>query len=314
MLRIHTLMNDLISVIIPCYQQGRFLHDAVTSLQAQTYPDWEAIIVNDGSTDETALVARDICAADPRVRYMEKANGGLSSARNAGLSVAKGDWIQFLDADDLLMPQKFERQIAASGGNNRALTYCDYYYGACEEPTRRVEPWSPDHEFRMARPLLDMAVRWEYEFSIAIHAALFPAWLFVDEQLRFDVSLPSHEDWDVWMQVLDRVETAIFVQEELAIYRYNPKSMASDTSRMWRGFAKAINKQKRHFRHDHEVMQGLEFLAAWNDYNSRRGFIGRIRRLGDAGVLPQFLRPVKNMVLRRFRMPQKPIFVRDSEI
>lgn len=130
--------QDLVTVIIPCYQQGHFLHDAVSSLQTQTYTNWEAIIVNDGSSDETASVARFLCDADSRVRYLEKHNGGLSSARNAGLALANGNWIQFLDADDLLLPQKFEKQVAAASGKNKgALTYCDYFFGAFDEPTDR---------------------------------------------------------------------------------------------------------------------------------------------------------------------------------
>lgn len=105
-------MSNLISVIIPCYQQGRFLNDAVTSLQAQTYTHWEAIIVNDGSMDETESIARMLCAADSRVHYVSKPNGGLSSARNAGLALASGHWIQFLDADDQLDTLKFETQLS----------------------------------------------------------------------------------------------------------------------------------------------------------------------------------------------------------
>ena len=83
-------MNDLVSVIIPCYQQGRFLPEAVASLQRQTHANWEAIIVDDGSTDDTDMIARRLCANDPRLRFLSKPNGGLSSARNAGLRIATG--------------------------------------------------------------------------------------------------------------------------------------------------------------------------------------------------------------------------------
>ena len=300
-------VTNLISVIIPCYQQGRFLHDAVSSLQAQTYTNWEAIIVNDGSLDETASVARFLCDTDSRVQYLGKHNGGLSSARNAGLALAKGDWIQFLDADDLLLPQKFEKQIAAAADNSKdTLIYCDYFLGACDEPTRRLDPRSPDHEFRMSRPLLDMAMRWENELSIPIHAALFPAWLFRNEQLRFDESLPNHEDWDMWMQVLVRVEKVCFVRDELVIYRMCPNSMCTDWSRMWLGFAAAINKQKQCFLHDPEVMRGLEYLAAMNDYIHRRGVRGRLRSLVDNATLPRWLWPLKGIVQRSIRPPRRP--------
>jgi glycosyltransferase involved in cell wall biosynthesis len=124
-LEIHTRFDNLVSVIIPCYQQGCFLPEAVRSLQAQTHPNWEAIIVNDGSTDETEAIARALCAADPRVRYVSKLNGGLSSARNVGLSFAKGEWVQFLDADDCLDSRKFEEQT----GVMRSQPDIDLVYG-----------------------------------------------------------------------------------------------------------------------------------------------------------------------------------------
>lgn len=301
-------MNDLVSVIIPCYQQGNFLIDAITSLQSQTHTNWEAIIVNDGSTDDTELVANKICKSDFRVQYIVKQNGGLSSARNAGLAVAKGDWIQFLDADDLLLPDKFTKQIEVVGNDCRCLTYTDFYYGACENPTSRVVPWTPSREFVMSRPLLDMSVRWEYEsFSIPIHTALFPSWLFLDVHFRFDELLPSHEDWDMWMHVLKHVESVYFVRDELAIYRVRLNSMCRDEMRMWRGFSLAIKKQQHIFRDDPEVTCGLNYLETMNDYYYRRGLKGSLRRLLDDGAFSKW--PWPSEIIRRFvRAPERPDF------
>lgn len=299
-------MNDLVSVIIPCYQQGCFLLDAISSLQAQTYTNWEAVIVNDGSTDDTDLLANKICKSDLRVKYISKPNGGLSSARNAGLAVARGNWIQFLDADDLLLPDKFTRQIEAACSDSRYLTYTDFYYGACEDPTNRVTPWTPSREFIMSRPILDMSVRWEYEsFSIPIHTALFPAWLFLDVHFRFDESLPSHEDWDMWMHVLKHAESVVFVRDELAIYRVRPNSMCRDEMHMWRGFSLAIEKQQHIFRDDPEVIYGLKYLKAMNDYYYRRGLRGSLRSLLDDGKFSKW--PWPSEIIRRFaKVPERP--------
>lgn len=300
-------MSDLVSVIIPCYQQGCFLLDAISSLQAQTYSNWEAIIVNDGSSDDTDLLANRICKSDSRVQYISKQNGGLSSARNAGLDVARGNWIQFLDADDLLLPDKFTRQIeAACSSGSHYLTYTDFYYGACEDPTNRVIPWMPSREFIMSRPILDMSVRWEYEsFSIPIHTALFPSRLFLDVHFRFDESLPSHEDWDMWMHVLKHVESVVFVRDELAIYRVCPNSMCRDGMQMWRGFSLAIAKQKHIFRDDPEVICSLKYLEAKNDYYYRRGLRGSLRRLLDDGAFSKL--PWSSEIIKRFAgEPERP--------
>lgn len=303
-------MNSQISVIIPCYNQGCFLREAVSSLQAQTHTNWEAIIVNDGSPDETDSIARALRDADSRVRYLAKpSNGGLSSARNAGLDLAKGQWIQFLDADDLLLPHKFEKQILASACHGKTtLTYCNYYLGKCDEPTLRVESWSPSLEFCMPRPLLDMATRWESELSIPIHSALFPAWLFRDERLRFDELLCNHEDWDMWIQVLTRIDKVFFLREELAIYRSCPNSMCTDRLRMWQGFSVAIQKQKQCFHNAPDVVRGLEYLSEMNDFAHRRGLRGSLRCLGDNGVLPEWLWPLPEIVRYLIKPPKRPHF------
>ncbi len=96
-----------VSVIVPCYNQAEFLAEAVESVVAQTYGDWECLIVDDGSPDQTAQVAHELIAryADKRIRLIRKANGGLSDARNAGIREARGRYILPLDADDRLDPQ-----------------------------------------------------------------------------------------------------------------------------------------------------------------------------------------------------------------
>src|SRR5262245_56603663 len=91
----------LVSVIIPCYNQGRFLAEAIESIMVQVLPDVEIIVVNDGSTDNTAEVA----AHYPQVRYIYQQNQGLAAARNTGLRHSTGRYLVFLDADDRLLPE-----------------------------------------------------------------------------------------------------------------------------------------------------------------------------------------------------------------
>ena len=88
----------LISVIVPCYNQAQYLDECLQSVLDQTYTDWECIIVNDGSPDNTEDVAKKWVEKDTRFIYLSKENGGLSSARNAGIEIAKGEWILPLDA------------------------------------------------------------------------------------------------------------------------------------------------------------------------------------------------------------------------
>jgi GT2 family glycosyltransferase len=107
-----TRHTDLVSTVIPVFNRARLLEEAVGSVLAQTYRPIEIVIVDDGSTDDTPQVAQALAARHPEiVRYVRKDNGGCAQARNAGLAVARGEFIQLLDSDDLLLPEKFAQQV-----------------------------------------------------------------------------------------------------------------------------------------------------------------------------------------------------------
>jgi glycosyltransferase involved in cell wall biosynthesis len=101
-------MNPKISIIVPCYNQAQYLDECLQSVLDQTYQDWECIIVNDGSPDNTEEKAKKWVEKDSRLHYLLKENGGLSSARNAGIEIAKGEWILPLDSDDKISPDYLE--------------------------------------------------------------------------------------------------------------------------------------------------------------------------------------------------------------
>lgn len=100
--------NPLVSIIIPAYNAGGFLHLTVESVLQQSYPNWELVIVNDGSRDNTLTVAQAYSASDKRIRVVSQENQGVTAARAKGLSVSKGDWVFFLDADDLIAENALE--------------------------------------------------------------------------------------------------------------------------------------------------------------------------------------------------------------
>lgn len=127
--------NYLVSVIVPCYNQVEFLTEALDSVLAQTYQNWECIIINDGSTDNTQEVALQYCKKDSRFKYIEKKNGGLSSARNAGLKMAKGEFIQLLDCDDIIQFEKLNKHTEILINNKQIdLVYSDLRYFQSSNP------------------------------------------------------------------------------------------------------------------------------------------------------------------------------------
>ncbi len=122
-------MPSLVSIVITCFNQGRFLARAVDSVLKQTLTDLECIIVDDGSTDNTREVAESLLGSDSRLKYFYKENGGVSSARNFGFSQAQGEWIQFLDADDWIHEDKIRFQLShldPSDSQADITFYCDY--------------------------------------------------------------------------------------------------------------------------------------------------------------------------------------------
>lgn len=119
-------MNELVSIIMPSYNTAKFISETIESVLAQTYPNWELIIVDDCSTDDTDAV---VCPylADDRIRYIKnEKNSGAAVSRNRALREAKGKWVAFLDSDDLWFPEKLEKQISFMKKNDYHFSYTNY--------------------------------------------------------------------------------------------------------------------------------------------------------------------------------------------
>lgn len=187
-----------VSVILPAYNAARTLARALRSLTAQTFGNWEAIVVDDGSTDRTAAIARQAARRDDRVRLIRQRQTGPSAARNAGLAEARGDWIVFLDSDDTLPPGYLAAMIAAAAQvPSPALLHCGW---------RRVSDGKPWRGVHAAHRIDDAVLATAQSCPFAIHAAFTPR-AAIAEVGGFDASLKISEDWDLW-QRLARIGTA----------------------------------------------------------------------------------------------------------
>lgn len=119
-------MNDLVSIIMPSYNTGRFIKETIESVLSQTYTNWELLIVDDCSTDNTDDVIKEYLT-DFRIHYLKNAkNSGAAVSRNKALQEAKGKWIAFLDSDDLWTPNKLEKQISFMKSNGYHFSYTNY--------------------------------------------------------------------------------------------------------------------------------------------------------------------------------------------
>jgi len=234
----------LITTIVPCFNQSVYLAEAIESVLGQTYSNWECIIVNDGSTDDTETVATALCRRDSRIRYARKSNGGLSSARNMGLRIAKGNWIQFLDADDVIEPTKFEQhfhQIQASNYADNLVMYCDYKYGN-HDNIRKEAAGHIDRQFKSNEYLRELIIRWEHELSIPPHCFLMNSRFFIREGITFDESLPNHEDLDCWLRIFRLNPTIQYIDQKLCLYRLSAGSMSRNMALMGEGFLQLLDQ------------------------------------------------------------------------
>ena len=224
-----TKMNPKVSVIVPCYNQAQFLAETLDSVLAQTHENWECIIVNDGSTDNTETVAMDYCDRDKRFVYHKKENGGLSSARNAGLDIAQGDYVQFLDSDDILLPNKFEYQIRMMETNKSDVCVCHHSMFT----TDINQTW----ENFFSQSIYDLTYQgfmynWGETFVIAIHSGLFSHSFLKNHHIHFDEHVHALEDWLFWVSIIRAKGIVCEIQDKLALYRVQTSSMTHDKKRM----------------------------------------------------------------------------------
>lgn len=252
-----------VSVIVPCYNQAQYLPETLDSVLVQTHQNWECIIVNDGSTDNTEEIALKYCEQDERFVYLPKQNGGLSSARNAGLDIAKGEYVQFLDSDDILLPNKLECQVRMMEMEKTDVCVCHHSMFT----TNINETW----ENKFSQSVYDLTYQgflynWGESFVIAIHSGLFRKSFLDEYKLRFDENVRALEDWLFWISVVRNGGTFVEEQDKLSLYRVHTSSMTQDKLHMQKNRLRAYlslyeilsNKEKQEF-----LQRGVDNLVAY---------------------------------------------------
>lgn len=242
--------NSLISIIMPCYNQARFLDEALQSVLNQTYSNWECIIVNDGSSDSSEKIGKNWVTKDHRFHYFHKVNGGVSSARNFGIEKAKGTYIQFLDADDILDKNKLElslNQLDSPENTTIKMVISNFRMFTANSNKSTIPYCNLNAQLFNFESLL---YRWNETFSIPIHCGFFAASLF--ESIRFPENLTAQEDWIVWVNLFKHGSQAIFIDQPLALYRRNNTSrtmtrdLLSDQLKAYEYFKKNLSEAEFH--------------------------------------------------------------------
>ena len=232
-----------ISIIIPIYNAEKYLNSCIESVLSQQVKDFELLLINDGSKDNSLDICNEYASKDSRIKVFDKPNGGVSSARNLGLDNATGEYIMFIDADDRLTPNALEM----------FLPYIPDY----DFVRMNALMLNPDGSFQNLYLATTKDKKEVMELSItnsiivAPFSALFRRSLFEEHNIRFDTKLQIGEDWIVSTQLLYHAKSFIFLPEKVA-YIYDRTNEASCTNNL--SFAKCV----QHYY----ALQKLEELVA----------------------------------------------------
>jgi teichuronic acid biosynthesis glycosyltransferase TuaG len=205
----------LVSIITPSWNVERLIGETIESVQAQTFGDWELLIADDCSTDQTPAIISRYAAADPRIQLIRQArNGGPALARQAAIDHAKGRFLAFLDSDDLWLPSKLERQLAFAERARAPLSYTGF---------RRI-----DEAGAVTGRLIQVPQSLTYE-QLLKNTSIATLTVMVDRDLAGPVAMKNepYDDFCLWLSILKPGLVAHGLNEDLARYRVRGASVSS---------------------------------------------------------------------------------------
>ena len=225
---------SLISIIVPAYNAAKTIRETIASVQQQTIHDWELIAIDDGSTDNTLKIVKGI--KEPRLKVISIVNSGVAEARNTGLTHAEGAYIAFLDADDLWVEDKLERQLQALQQNPDAVVAYSWTCFMDREEDGYVYHGSPSYQYAgnvYARLLIADFIHSGSNTLIRKSA--------LDRVGGFDAKCSGCADWDMWLRLSVIGDFAV-VPEYQILYRRAATSMSANVEKMYDRAVFAINK------------------------------------------------------------------------
>jgi glycosyltransferase involved in cell wall biosynthesis len=305
--------TSLVSIIVPCFNYGWILAETLDSILAQTHKNWECIIINDGSTDDTQIVAERYQDQDARFRYVYQENGGLSAARNHGLRLVQGKYIQFLDADDLLASRKLAIQATYLDAHPEVdLTYGDVRYFRHGEPNElsRSLNMQDTHWMVGVEGQGEVLLKGLLQQNIMVVTAPLLRAALLSKTEPFAEDLRSMEDWDFWVRCA--LNGAYFHYDDTpdtwSLVRVHATSMSQDLTKMFKFEVMArLRIQKILEKHNYTSLKavnasGISFLVdALTEFARRKMSAGNKRQgikdyLYLAKTTGRYLYYLRNMV------------------
>ena len=223
--------QPLVSVIMPCYNMEKYITATIHSVQRQTYPHWELLIVDDASTDGTVGIVQNLCSQDDKIQFVVKPkHSGIADTRNQCISMAKGRFLAFLDADDVWHPDKLEQQLQFM--TERKIGFCYSSYDCVDEEGKPLE--------KMVKSAGNL------DYDAYLHNTIIGcSTVMIDTTIIGNVFVPNFrtsEDTATWLNILKKGFLAYAIEQPLTSYRIRQHSASSNklkaSSDLWRVYRK----------------------------------------------------------------------------
>jgi glycosyltransferase involved in cell wall biosynthesis len=257
--------KPLVSVVIPCYNQAHFLGEAIESVLSQTYPHFEIIVVDDGSTDNTSEVASD----HQKVRLIRQENQGLSAARNAGLYQSRGEYIVFLDADDRLLPEALEVGVKELGAHPKCAFVFGYHNNIATDGSPLATSHPPHNEPDQYLALL-------HRCYIRMHAVMYRRSVF-ETVGGFDTSLGASEDYDMYLRIA-REYPVYHHDEVVAEYRRRHGANMTGNPALILGTSVSVHRsQRKHIKGNKQYREAYKAGLRRRQWTHGDRLVGEVR-------------------------------------
>ena len=216
------MMPDLVSIITPCYNGEKYVAQTIRSVLSQTYQNWEMIVVDDGSRDNSVQIINSFAQADPRIRLLQQENAGSAAARNAGIRIAQGRYLALLDADDLWEPEFLAQQLAFMERKKAVCVCCGYF--CINEDGKEVHAPVFPKEIITTR---DMLVRNHIGCLTGLYDTKPFGKVFLDESLK-----SIRDDYAFWLEIVQKEGIAYGNPQCLARYRVLENSTTGNKGKL----------------------------------------------------------------------------------
>jgi len=265
-----------VSVIIPCYNAEAFIRETIQSVLEQTFTDFELIVLNDGSKDRSEALIRAF--PDPRVSLVNKRNTGVADTRNQGIGIAKGEFVAFLDADDLYGPENLAAKVTFLDQNpDFGLVHSEVYdlHTSGERHTRGLTGCQGS----VLHPLLEFKTMVNSPSSVLVRKDL------LSEVGGFDTRLSTSADRDLWIRLAAKTKFG-YLPDPLVTYRIHPGQMHHN-----------IDAMESDLKEIYSKLRGKDYFASRSHYHQCRAHVERVIGASYFWHTRQYHKCAKHLIL-----------------